>query len=107
MSLGLKDLKNKTGKSQRHCSQVIVSQGWAATSRHRPSQGRRRLRADAAMNEDWVDLHTEPIFWIDLDADSRWAAMMEKLSELEERVQDTVRAPLNFARTLLSDESEL
>jgi hypothetical protein len=107
MSLGLKDLKNKTGKSQRHSSQVIVSQGWAATSRHRPSQGRRRLRADAAMNEDWVDLHAEPIFWIDLDADSRWAAMMEKLSAFEERVQDTVRAPLNFARTLLSDESEL
>jgi hypothetical protein len=58
------------------------------------------------MNEDWMDLHAEPIFWIDVNSDSRWSMVMEKLSLLEERVQEKLCAPLRFVQTLVTPNGE-
>lgn len=75
---------------------------WSQTGLSKKSMrpSRKASRADAFMNEDWISVHTPPLFWFDIPADSKFKVFQEKLARLEEHLQATLRGPIYVIRRL-------
>lgn len=99
MSLGLGDLnkKRKTPKTDQvkktaaAWSRSHTARPWSSTGLHRATRNRPRLnQADAAISAEWMNLHAESLFSIDLPRATRLMKAQNKMLELEERIQDSV-----------------
>lgn len=120
MSLGLGDLKKKrasTAKSTPHkkgqtrpkypsgaWAGSITARPWSVTDLSRPATSRGRkssVDTDAVMNEEWLSEHAAPLFWIDLESESKLARLQEHLVKLESRIDEKVIAPLKTLKNFL------
>jgi hypothetical protein len=72
----------------------------------RPAKSRRRLDVDAAMNEDWLSLHEEPLFWLNTEAETRskLAAIQDRLLEFEENLHATISQSLKVVKAVFCNQ---
>ncbi len=60
-----------------------------------PKRSRPRVdNADVSLNDDWIRLQTEPIFWIDFREHSTLFQLNERLSQLEAKFEEVVISPI-------------
>jgi hypothetical protein len=100
MSVGLSDLDRKRKPSARK-NKVPPKTGKPAArpwdseglTAHVP-QGTSAALSDAVMNNEWLNLEVEPIFWIDLQNHFILKLLNEQLADLESVVQKFVWNPV-------------
>ena len=106
MSIGLSDLNKKRNLSQPPLptpDKMTSVYQKSATARPWTDGGavkapiRNRLRAnhgDLSVNDEWMSLQTEPIFWIDFREHSFLLQLNERLCSFESKVDDLLVTPL-------------
>ena len=108
MSLSLKDVKGVKKKPTGEAQKPKYPPGaWAARTA-RPwteeslakhgSTKKRSTPTDATMNEEWINLHAAPLFWIDFTNDSGLARFHIEFGRVEEKIQAAIIEPLKALR---------
>jgi hypothetical protein len=112
MSLGLDDLSKKraTPTSNQPSKQKseppagawsarsTTARPWSNTGLSKPNRRKSPIDPEAAMNEDWLSLHADPLFYVDLRLDSRLSRLQERIVEIEAAIQTKVVEPLSALR---------
>ena len=126
MSVGLNDLNKKrkihqpsvirsqtrpsdqsSAESVRNLTTQSAARPWSESNFAKaPTRSRPRVsHRDLAVNDEWMSLQTEPIFWIDFQQHSFLLKLNEQLCALESKVDTLVLSPLRAIRAFLQPRS--
>ena len=65
----------------------------------------RAANSDLSINEEWMSLQTEPIFWIDFREHSSLLKLNESLSQIEAKIDEVVFAPIRAFKNFFKARS--
>lgn len=88
-----KRAKAKMSKAKPSSDKAWSRRGLAKQGR---SPLRERLASDTIVSDDWLDFsdaHESPLFWVDISPESQLAALQERLTSIEGRAVDLLKAP--------------